>query len=237
MTKYSRLASVEEKRNIKRAYFYMILSITAVLFLVFFGLPTLIKFAGFVGRIGKPDSPVDIADTTPPAPPQVENLPEYTNLKTIEIKGKTEEGAIIIIRANNRNEEVVSDANGDFRFEFKLNDGENLIDFMAKDSSNNESQKTETYKIIFDDQKPEITIESPSDGNSFYGQNQRQLAIKGKISEIVDLKINERVVSLKDDLSFIFSTTLSEGENKFEIKAKDMAGNENSTSLTVNFTL
>lgn len=237
MKRYSRLASVEQKRNMKNAYYYVILSVVAIIFLIFLGIPTIVKFAGFVGDVAKSDKPIEISDTTPPAPPQFDNLVEYTNKDTLEINGKSENGATITIRANNENSDVVANSDGQFTFIFKLKKGENTIDAKAKDLSGNESTQTQTYKIVYDNNEPEIEITSPSDGSSLFGSGQRQLSIKGNVDEVVDLTINGRVVALKDDNSFLFSTTLSEGENKFEIKAVDFAANETVKTLTVNFSL
>lgn len=237
MKRYSRLASVQEKRNIKSAYFYITLSIISVVILVLFGIPLLVKFAGFVGEISKSNKPVEITDTTPPAPPQFDELPEFTNKETLNITGKSENGAVISIRANNDISEVVANSDGVFNFVFNLKLGENTIDAKAKDSSGNESTQTQTYKITYDNIEPKLEITSPSDGSSFYGSSQRQLSIKGTVNETVDLTINGRTIDVKDDNSFIYSTTLSEGENKFNVVATDPSGNENSTTLTVNFSL
>ena len=236
MKRYSRLASVEERKNIKKAYWYIILSILALIFLIFFGLPTLVKFAGFIGDVAKSDKPVEINDITPPAPPQFDQIPEFTNIESIKIEGTSEDGAIIVIRSNNHSDEVVANSDGRFSFIFNLNDGENSIDAKAIDSSNNESVQTKTYKIVFDNEEPILEISSPADGAEFFGSGQRQLSIKGTVNEKVDLTINGRVVSTKDDGSFSFATTLSEGENKFDIVATDPAKNETATSLTVTFT-
>lgn len=235
--RYSRLASVEEKKNIKNAYYYVFLSILAIVFLIFFGLPMLIKFAGFVGDIAKSDKAVEVNDMTPPAPPQFGNLPEFTKDEILEITGKSENGAVISIRANNVISEVVANSEGVFNFTFNLDRGENTIDAKAKDASNNESTQTPTYKILFDNQEPELEITSPVDGTSYFGSSQRQLSIKGNVDEQVDLTVNGRVVTVKDDLTFNYTTTLSEGENKFDIIAKDPSGNESTASLTFNFSL
>lgn len=235
--RYSRLASVEEKRNVKNAYKYVIWSIIALVLLIFFGIPTLVRFAGFIGDIAKSDKPVEINDITPPAPPQFDDLPEHTNKEILEISGQSENAAVIKIRANNDESEVVANTEGRFSFTFNLDKGENTIDATATDLSGNQSTQTQTFRINYDNQDPELLVESPSDGSSFFGSGQRQLTIKGTVDENVDLRINDRFVSLKDDNSFTFATTLSEGENKFEIKATDPAGNESSTSLTVNFGL
>lgn len=236
MKRYSRLASVEERKNIKRAYWYVILSILAVIFLIFLGLPTLVRFAGFVGDVAKSDKPVEINDNTPPAPPQFNDLPEFTKEEKLEITGRSENGATISIRANNETSEVVANSDGDFNFVFNLNDGQNTIDAKAKDLSGNESTQTQTYTIVFDNKEPELEVTSPADGSSYFGSGQRQLSIKGTVNEVVDLTINGRVAAVKEDNTFSFATTLSEGENKFEVKAIDMSGNETSISFTVNFT-
>lgn len=235
--RYSRLASVEERKNVKNAYKYIAWSIIALVLLVFLGIPTLVRFAGFIGDIAKSDKPVEVNDITPPAPPQFDEIPEFTNKEILEITGQSENAAIIKIRANNNDSEVVANSEGKFSFTFNLNKGENSIDATATDLSGNQSTQTQTFRISYDNEEPELTVESPADGSSFFGSGQRQLSIKGAVDENVDLRINDRFVSLKDDNTFSFATTLSEGENKFEIKATDPAGNESSTSLTVTFSL
>ncbi|MFZ3301946.1 MAG: Ig-like domain-containing protein [Microgenomates group bacterium] len=235
--RYSRLATVEERKNVKNAYKYVVWSIIAIIFLIFLGIPTLVRFAGFIGDIAKSDKPVEVNDMTPPAPPQFDEIPEYTNKEILEIIGQSENSAIIKIRANNDDSEVVANSDGRFSFTFNLNKGENTIDATATDLSGNQSTQTQTFRISYDNEDPELTIESPADGSSFFGSGQRQLSIKGTVDENVDLRINDRFVSLKDDNSFTFATTLSEGENKFEVKAVDPAGNESSSSLTVTFSL
>lgn len=236
MNRYSRRDSVEEKKNIKKAYLYVALSIIAISFLIFLGLPALIKFAGFLGDLGKSNKPVDITDITPPAPPQFDSIPEFTNNQKLEIAGTSESGAVVTIFANGNTNEIIANSDGRFSFLFNLDKGDNTIEASAKDSSGNESTKTKINKITFDDTEPVIENLTPTDGSSFYGSGQRQLVIKGTINEKVNLLINERVVSVKDDGTFSFATTLSEGVNSFEVKASDLAGNETKQSFSVNFT-
>lgn len=236
MKRYSRRAMTEERKNIKRAYFYVFLSIAGILFLIFLGIPTLVKFAGFLGDIAKSDKPVEINDKTPPAPPQFESIPEFTNRESIDITGFSENGATVSINANNNLSEVVANNDGKFIFLFNLEKGENSISATAKDTSGNTSNETKVFSIIFDNTEPKLEIISPNDGDSFYGSGQRQLSIKGTVDEKVNLRINDKFVTLKDDGTFNFTTTLNEGQNNFEVKAIDPSGNETSISLSVNFT-
>ncbi|MBI3443251.1 hypothetical protein HY008_01130 [Candidatus Woesebacteria bacterium] len=233
---YSRYTSLEEKRNIRRAFVYGILTIIALILFLNFGLPTLAKFVGFLSDFARPVRQVGKNDNIPPPPPRFTNLPEYTNQKTIDAAGTAEPGATVKLSLNDRAEEVLADSDGKFSIKFNLNKGENSLSAKAVDSGGNESQRTKVYKIIFDDVPPEITIDSPSDGSSFYGEKQRQLSVKGKTEIGSSLTINDRLVAVNDDGSFVFTTTLSEGENAFSVKATDKAGNSTEKTFKVNFT-
>ena len=200
-----------------------------------FGLPTVAKFAAFLTDLRKSGEPVEINDTTPPAPPRLDTLPEATNKTQIEISGESEPGATIILSFNGDPEEVLSDSEGSFRFTFELNDGQNTLWASAKDSSGNESQKTEEITITFDDEEPSLSIDSPSEGASFFGSKQRQVVVEGTTDSEASLSINDRFVLVEEDGSFAFATTLSEGENTFNLKAQDKAGNQTEKSLKVNF--
>lgn len=234
---YSRRVNVEEKRNLKSAYLYVVLSIVAVIFLFFLGLPTLIKFAAFFTEVGKSDAPVDKNDITPPAPPYIERNIESTNKKDFKLQGNSEDGAVITLTFNESSLEAVANSEGGFNFDVQLKEGENSFTLVAKDQAGNSSQPTDVYIVNFDDKVPELTIESPADKSSFYGAGQRQLVIKGKTSADAEVYVNDRFVSISEDQSFSYATTLSEGENKFDVKAKDPAGNETVSSLIINFSL
>jgi hypothetical protein len=233
---YSRLETVEERKNIRRTFIFGVLTIAFIVFLFTLGIPLLVKFTGFFTDLGKTQKPIDKTDTIPPAPPQIKIPADYTNQTSVEITGNTEAGATVKLFYNNNTQEVLADRDGKFTFNLQLNKGENTVSATAKDTNGNESQKTQTYTITFDNEPPEIKIDSPSDGAEFYGSKERQLTIKGKTESEADLTINDRVVAVDDDGSFAFLTTLSEGENTFKIKATDKAGNTEETSLTVSFT-
>lgn len=200
-----------------------------------FGLPTVAKFAAFLTDLRKSGEPVEINDTTPPAPPRLDTLPEATNKTRIEVSGESEPGATVILSFNEDPQEVLADSEGSFRFTFELNDGPNTLIASAKDPSGNESQKTEGVTIIFDDEEPSLSINSPSEGASFFGSKQRQVVVEGTTDSEASLSINDRFVLVEEDGSFAFATTLSEGENTFNLKAQDKAGNQTEKSLKVNF--
>jgi hypothetical protein len=234
--RHSRLARTEERQSIRRAIFFTFLTIVSIFAFIFLGLPVLAKFAGFLTDLKKSGLPIEINDTTPPAPPKLDNLPEYTNEFSVEIKGTTEAGASIILFLNDDEEELVVNKDGEFNFTFKLDKGENTVSVKARDAAGNESQETDVYKIIFDNEPPDLEITSPEDGKEFYGSKERQVSINGKTEENASVTINDRIVAVDTSGNFTFVTTLSEGENGFTIKTEDKAGNSNETSLTLRFT-
>ena len=233
--RYSRLASTEERRNLRRAFSFAILTIGAILGLLFFGLPSVAKFAAFLTDLRKSSLPVDKNDTTPPAPPRLARLPDATNKQELEITGSTEDGATVILTINDKEEEVTSDSEGKFFFSYPLKKGENEISAKAKDAAGNESQKTPASTVLFDDEAPPLDISSPSDGSQFYEEKQRQAVIKGTTEPGVTLTINNRLVKVEEDGSFTFATTLSEGSNSFNFKSTDKAENQTEKTIKVSF--
>jgi hypothetical protein len=199
------------------------------------GIPALAKLAGFLGTLKSSSEKIEKNDTTPPAPPQLETLPEATNKENLEIKGFTEDGATVILLINNSREEVVADKEGSFTFTTNLKKGENSIAVMAKDASGNESISSELQTVIYDNEKPLLEISSPEDGKNFYGSMQRQVVIEGTSEAGVSITVNGRYAAVDDEGGFSFATTLQEGDNNFMVKAVDKAGNEIEKGITLHF--
>lgn len=234
--RYSRLANTEAKRNVKTAVWLALLTIISIILLFIFGIPILGKFAGFVSDLGGAKNSISINDKTPPAPPFVNELPEYTNQSEVKLTGRSEEGATIKLILNGDQKETVADENGEFSFSFKLLKEENLFELTATDLAGNISQKTESYKITYDDEKPELTIDTPQENSQFYGPGQKEIHIKGKVEEDANLTINGKFVSVGSEGNFEFTDTLNDGENKFNMKSTDLAGNLTEKDLVVFFT-
>ena len=234
---YSRLASVEERRNTRNAVLFIALTIALGLGLFFFGVPILGKFTTFVAGLKKTKTVSSVVnDTTPPAPPQFDTFSEFTNKNKVTLTGRAEPGSDVKIIFNGQSQEIQANGvNGTFSFDENLVNGENDFSAIAKDSAGNKSQPTKTYKINFNNKPPSLTINSPSDGSSFFGTNQRQVTINGKTDPNVQVTINDRIVFVEDGGSFQFTTTLSEGQNKFTFKAADQAGNTSEKDITLSF--
>ena len=232
---YSRLAKTETNKNIKSAYIYITASIILLVVIFIFGLPTLAKLASFLTNLKQSSSPVEETDTTPPAPPQIEQIPNFTNRQVLEIKGSSEPMATIILNINGSDNETLSDSDGKFVFSYSLVKGENIIKVTARDSNGNLSRQEENYTVVYDNEEPSLEILAPDDGQNFYGSKERQVVIQGKTDNDIDLAINDRFVAVSEDGSFSYLTSLEEGANDFNIKATDKAGNSTSKGLTLQF--
>ena len=211
--------------------------ISAALLIFFYGLPVVIKFVSFLTEINQSSLPVETNDTTPPTLPRFNSLPLVTKDDNIEIKGNTEAGAKITIYINENQEEIISDSSGNFSLNFNLTKGDNYVSAKATDAFGNESQKSETQKIIYDTDAPVLEITKPQDKSEFFGSRQRQLIIEGKTEEESKVQINQRWVVVESNGNFTFTTSLQEGDNIFKVVSEDLAGNKTEKSFSVNFTL
>ncbi len=240
---YSRRSTIEERKNRRKTVLYLVLTGVALVLLVFLGIPAIARFSGYITDIGKSDDPVQISDTTPPAPPRLDEIPDATNNREVIIKGSSEPGATVVIVLDGISEEVLVNDDGEFSYTMVLVGGENEVYAFTKDIAGNESTDTQTYTIVFDQNPPDLTINSPSDGSAFYGSKQRQVVIEGETNPESNVTIakggNEdssgRYVAVDEEGKFTFATTLSEGENVFVIKSEDAAGNSTETTLTFQY--
>lgn len=227
------MASIEERRNLRSAISMVVLSILIILFLFYVGIPVVGRFANFLTSMKSSGS--SASDKTPPAPPRFNNLAEYTNQKSFTISGNSEAGATVKLSFNGKETENLADKDGNFTFSIDLPKDENIFSATAVDSSGNISQETKTYKIFYDDKAPELQITKPTDGSNIFGSSQRQVTVEGTTEVDIQLTINDRLVNVEDNGSFQYTTTLSDGENKFKIKANDKANNLTEKEITLNY--
>ena len=232
---YSRLQSVEEKRNVKRAVMFVIFTIIIIVLLFIVGIPLFGKFTVFISDLKNGGKSLTKNDTTPPAPPKFNYFPAFTNQAAVSVSGTVEPGTTVKLFFGMNSQETLADKNGNFVFNINLADGDNNFLALAVDTSGNTSQKTKDYKIILDTKPPVLTISSPSDGSSFFGSNQKQITIQGTTDANSQITVNDRIVSVDDTGKFQYTTTLNDGGNTFTIKSNDQAGNTTEKNITLNF--
>jgi len=234
--RYSRLQSVEEKRNVKKTALYVFLTIVLIILLFVVGIPLFGKFTLFISSLRGGSKPIVTNEGTPPAPPKFNYFAPFTNQSTASISGTIEPGATVKLIFDGNAEETLGDKNGVFNFNLNLSDGDNTFSATAVDPSGNISQKSGDYDITLDTKPPALTISTPSDGSSFFGSNQKQETIQGNTDTGSQITVNDRIVSVDDSGNFQYTTTLNDGANTFTIKSTDQAGNTTEKDITLNFT-
>ncbi|MCX6705673.1 MAG: hypothetical protein NTV24_01020 [Candidatus Woesebacteria bacterium] len=232
---YSRLESVEEKRNTRKAVVFVLLSLIIVVFLATNGLSLITKVINFASSFKKNPQTIEFLDKTPPSPPFLQSIPDATNVSPFEITGRVELENTVVINFNSKEEEIQTDENGNFSAKFELIKGDNTFFAYTKNPAGNKSQDTKKYVLVFDNEVPDIKILTPSDGTSFYGSRQKNVTINGTTKIDSSLTINDRIATVGDDGGFSLSYSLSNGENNLIIKSVDKAGNEKEISLKLFF--
>jgi bacillopeptidase F len=234
-TYHSRLEKVEEQGNYKNGAKYLVGSIFVVLFMIIFGIPLATRLAQVITNIKGVNTTAEKNDNTAPPAPRFKTIPEYTNKQTLTVEGASEPGAKIEVTVNSTKNQTLADENGNFTVNIGLSDGSNTISAKAIDQDSNESPVSEKVTTILDTMSPDLTVSSPADGATIYGDKNKQITIDAKTEGGISVQINGRNAQVADDGSVKGSMTLAEGENTIEIKAVDKAGNEKVVSLLVTF--
>jgi len=91
-SKKTRLQRKREKESLKEAVKYLLLIFGLLFVMVRFGLPALIRMAGFIGNIRSSKEPVEQEESLPIAAPRLYPLLEATNSASLDIEGVTDSG-------------------------------------------------------------------------------------------------------------------------------------------------
>lgn len=232
----TRLQRKREKESVKQAVKYLFLIFLVLFLMVRFGLPGLIKLAAFIGDIKSSNQPIEKQDQLAPRPPTLNPISEATTSAKINLSGYGEAGTTtqLYVRGITVADSVVNNE-GEFEFlEVHLREGENEIYVVSRDDQGNVSDESITYAITVDKTAPDLSIESPKDGDNFF-DNDNPITIKGTTEEGAEVRVNNRFTRTKSDGSFETSLSLDEGDNEIEIKVVDEAGNETVEKIKVNY--
>lgn len=232
-TRLARVKEQEAKKSLVRYTFY---TIAIVAFVALVGVPLVIpRITQFIDETTGRGNGINSGDTTPPPPPNLRDVPRYSNENTIDISGNTEPGAKVYLVVNGKDQELLADAQGSFTSSVSLMDGQNEIYAFSEDQAGNKSNNSVSYSITIDKEPPELTINFPKDGSIFFKQ-ENSVQIEGQTESGASVDINERVAIVNRDGKFSMRVSLSEGANNFDIIAVDEAGNETKVTLTLSYT-
>lgn len=233
MAKSRRSKRLEKKT--RKNFLLTVAGILIVFFVLFkFGIPMLANFSLFISQIGKSEESEVSKQKTYIAPPVLNPLPSATNSAKIIISGKSFKDQTVSLYINDELvDKETTDDKGDFVFNEILDKGKNEIRAKVKQDEN-VSDFSRAIIIIFEDEAPELTIDTPSDGQSFKKGDQ-SILVSGKTNPNADVTINGFWAVVSDDGTYTYTLNLSEGENTVTIIAINEAGNEIEKSVTVSY--
>jgi len=239
-TKYStRLSRKQKSKNLRIALLMSLLTALFLGALVYYGVPLFIKAAGWWGDVQFADSTIENDDRIAPPPPRVIIPTKVTNQTDIDIKGFAEPGSTVKIFINcTERKQITTENNGQFlASEVKLSSGDNSVYATATDDAGNISQQSGESTITYDNQPPQLVIESPTNNKQFYGSDQQNVEIVGQTDPDTRVWINERLVIMGTEGRFVSSIRLKDGSQDITIRAVDAAGNETTKILTLSYSL
>jgi len=223
---YSRLSKHKARSAFRSTAFYVVLTVSLIVFLGIFGISFLSKVTNFIFSLTGQKTQIVLNKETPISAPKLDSMPRYTKDKKISIKGKSKPGETIKVFVGNESKEVISNANGEFTASFELTPGIEQTIYAIAVKGSVESPQSKLYTVTYDSTPPELKVVTPENGASFFGsQNQSQI-IHGETERAAKLMINDRLVIVQGDGNFDYRITLNEGDNIFLLKSSDEAGNE-----------
>lgn len=225
-----RLARHEEQAVIKRVITLSVVTIALSIFMLTLGIPLLGKFADWLDVVFKND---DQENQAMPLPPTLNELPVATNSSKLKVSGFAGEGKKVDIYVNDDKKASTNIADNSFEYEnLTLVIGENKISVKAI-LDGLESDFSQTRTVTYDKEEPKLEIKSPSDGQTFYGDN--RVRVEGTTDRDAQVFAGGFLASIDFEGNFEVFVPVAEGESEIDIKAVDPAGNTRVEKRKVTF--
>lgn len=230
----SRLSKKTEKKSIQ-TIFLSFLGIAIILFLLFrYGIPLISDASFFFSRIiSAGDNKGQIADEDKFVPvPELDPIPRVTREQNIKVTGTSLSGLSVALYLNgSKDDEMEVSDDGTFEFNVMLTDGENIL--KAKSiKREKESEFSNTIIISYKKSGPELSIDSPKDGETVSWPNPYN--VTGKTEQDITVTVNDFQAIISGD-TWSYSLTLKDGENEVKVVATDLAGNKTEKIIRVNY--
>jgi len=192
------------------------------------GLYQIVVLASGTARQDQHSAPVELDTTSPRL--QLANFPNEnitTRESNLAIEGTTDPNVKIWVTGNPT--PLTVNAQGVFRINRSLDEGQNPLEVRAVDKAGNETLIFRT--ITLRTQEPELTLLEPAENNTFVNNN--LLTVQGIVPPDVKVSISGRDAVVNEDGEFTLDLVLDEGENQLNVVAVDPVGNERTISRQV----
>lgn len=159
-----------------------------------------------------------------------------TSETEIDVEGEASPGTSIDLTLN---DDIVEskDISEDGVFEMEnvaLSEGENILvaeNYIEEDGNEEKVHESEPVTVISDTEEPELTIDSPEDGEVL---EDNKVTVEGTVKDdnLDTVEVNNGDVEL-DGVDYSKNLLLNDGENDITVVAKDKAGHTTTEKITI----
>ncbi len=232
----SRLKRKIERQSRANLFLSIFGVIIILIFALKFGIPMLINFSLLMeaARAHK-GTKTPQKQTVFVSSPIMNPIPYATNSATISISGTATSGDNVKLYINNELiSQTVPKKSGTFIFNnVTLNQGENTVETKAE-INNSQSDFSQAEVITYDNKTPSLSIDSPTDGQSF-SKDENPILVKGKTDPGDNVTVNGFWAIVENDGTFSYRLTLTNGDNQIKVITADAAGNKTEKDLHVTY--
>jgi len=222
------------RRNIQKRIIIFIIAFIVLIYLLFsFGFKLLLNGSVFIASLFNKNEVAPLTKNEDVyGSVSIDNIEEATNSAEIVISGSVVNYSILRFYLNGEkiDEKEIRTSDTFTQIIENLNKGTNEIYVKALTKDGKNSKKTETYYVIFDDEKPKLELTEPTGDTKV---NKPDITIKGKTDKEIYININNAPVVVDANGAFQYQVRLIEGENTFNIQASDIAGNVENKTLKI----
>ncbi len=234
INRIQRLARKEETATVKRIFVLSVVSVVIIIAIFTAGPGFLGKFADFVDAVFKNRGGAVQNTVSSLSTPILDEIPQATNSAILKISGVSAGGDNVEVYKDGEKITDTPVVDGKFAYDdINLNNGSNEIKVKATTKSGAQSDFSQVAIVNFDKKEPQLSVTTPTAGQSFSGNN--HVTVLGDTEKDAQVFANGFLANVSSDGKFSVTIPLVDGDNKLEVKALDEAGNTKIIELNVHF--
>lgn len=236
MARNSHLKRQKARKIVRQTILQLFGIILIIGIIVRFGIPALVSLSLFIAGTSTDKTERQQKQTEFVAQPVINTMYTATNSATVTITGLALENQTIKLYLN---DELIgkkeTDNDGEFVFEnVQLSQEESKFTAKAINKSGDESDYSETISIRYKKDPPIITIDTPSENQSF-SKDEDTIEVLGKTDTGTTVTVNGFRAIVNTDSTYSYTLRLHAGDNTIKVIAFDEAGNKSETERKVTY--
>lgn len=229
----SRLEKHQNKQLLQKVAISIVLFVAFIIFFFSAGIKMLVSFTLFINQLansGSKQQTTSQSETLNTV--TMDPIPSATNSSTLVFSGTALNFDMLELYLNDEKQDEIS-ITDTFTGEIKgLEKGTNTIHFIAKSTKSKETKKTALFDVLYKSDKPKLEITEPNDNSKV---NKEDVKISGTTDRETTIRVNGQPLIVDVSGKFTTMFRLKEGENKIQITAEDIVGNQEKKDLTVSY--